>query len=300
MIRKLCSMLLLGGSFLSPAFAQNNELIASAIISRTTVGEASNETTVVSSAETENSVLIPELNEKARLSFKPDFTIRPTTDPFKVRPRSFIAPAGLIAIGTYSLFSGECQDINSFAKESIGDKRDKREGFVPDHPMMFLPFVAYYGLNAAGIKGQHKVVDASLIYILSTAITNTIVFTTKNRSAIERPDASDLLSFPSGHTAQAFVSAEFLRQEYKHVSPWYGVAGYAAAVTTGALRMRHNKHWLNDVVAGAGVGILSTRVSYWLYSKIKKLVMPDAKSDVMIAPSYSNGAVGLSFMYSFK
>lgn len=303
MVRKLCSMLLLGGVLFSPGFAQTHELIAGIYTTHSSISETSteSETAVTASEKKESTVLLPELNEQAKISFKPEYFIQPVSDPFKVRPRSFIMPLGLMAIGTYSLFSEDCKEVNSFAREHMWDQKVREHrGFVPDDYTMFAPFAAYYGLNLTGVKSQHSVVDGTLIYFMSTAITNSIVFTVKNRSAVERPDASDLLSFPSGHTAQAFVSAEFLRQEYKHISPWYGVAGYAAAVTTGALRMRHNKHWLNDVVAGAGIGILSTRVSYWLYPKIKKLVMPDAKSDIMIAPSYSNGAVGLSFMYSFK
>lgn len=300
MIRILCSMLLLGGTIFTPAFAQNHELLASTKINPVIHETATeNETSTVVTEKKENLVLLPGLNEKAVMLVEPGLKIQSSSDPFAVKPRSFIMPAGLMALGTYCLFNEEFKDVNNFAKESMWNNKDNH-GFVPDHVTMFLPFVAYYGLNAAGIKGQHKIIDATLIYTMSSVITNSIVFTVKNRSAVERPDASDLLSFPSGHTAQAFVSAEFLRQEYKHISPWYGIAGYAAAVGTGMLRMRHNKHWLNDVVAGAGVGILSTRVSYWLYPKIKKLVMPGAKDDIMIAPSYSNGAVGLSFMYSFK
>ena len=61
-----------------------------------------------------------------------------------------------------------------------------------------------------------------------------------------------------------------MRQEYKDVSPWYGIAGYVAATTTGALRMFNNKHWFRDVVAGAGFGILSTQVAYVLAPVIIK------------------------------
>ena len=86
-----------------------------------------------------------------------------------------------------------------------------------------------------------------------------------------RPDGSNRLSFPSGHTSQAFVSAEFLRMEYKHISPWYGIAGYTVAALTGYLRMYNNKHWFSDIAAGAGVGILSVQAIYWVYPKLKKL-----------------------------
>jgi membrane-associated phospholipid phosphatase len=40
------------------------------------------------------------------------------------------------------------------------------------------------------------------------------------------------------------------------------------AATTGYLRMYNNKHWFGDVVAGAGVGILSAKFSYWLFEKL--------------------------------
>lgn len=299
MIRKVCSILLLGGFLYSAASAQDHQLFASAATA-TKMGISMDNASESPLPKPEKSiVLLPDLKADAKLQIDSIFGFAPQKDPFTIKARSFIMPGVLMAAGTYSLFNEDCKDFNKFTKDGIGNKRDN-EGFVPDHITMFLPFMAYYGVRAAGVKSQHNMLDATLIYTMASVINNSVVFVVKNRSAVERPDASDLLSFPSGHTAQAFVSAEFLRQEYKDVSPWYGVAGYAAAVGTGLLRMRHNKHWLNDVVAGAGLGIASTRLSYWLYPKLKNLVAPNAKSDMMIAPSYNNGAYGLSFMYRFK
>ena len=45
-------------------------------------------------------------------------------------------------------------------------------------------------------------------------------------------------------------------QEYKDVSVWYGISGYIVATGTGFFRIYNNKHWLTDVAAGAGIGIL--------------------------------------------
>jgi len=114
-----------------------------------------------------------------------------------------------------------------------------------------------------------------------------------------RPDSSNRLSFPSGHTAQAFISAEFLRQEYKDISPWIGVAGYAVAVGTGFLRRYNNKHWLNDVIAGAGVGILSTHLSYWLYPKIKSTFLGKWNGNPMVAPTHQNRSFGYGMVHQF-
>jgi membrane-associated phospholipid phosphatase len=105
----------------------------------------------------------------------------------------------------------------------------------------------------------------------------------KRATGVTRPDGTNALSFPSGHTATAFASAEFMRMEYKDVSPWYGIAGYAAAATTGYLRMYNNRHWLGDVLAGAGIGILSTQAAYFLYPKITSLLRKKTHR-----PVYSN------------
>ena len=104
----------------------------------------------------------------------------------------------------------------------------------------------------------------------------------------------------NGITAKAFISAEFLRQEYKDVSPWIGVAGYAVAAGTGFLRMYNNRHWLNDVIAGAGVGIISTRVSYWLYPKLKNTFLNGQKSNTVVMPTYENGAIGVGMLVQIK
>jgi membrane-associated phospholipid phosphatase len=155
----------------------------------------------------------------------------------------------------------------------------------------------------AGVKGKNNLVDRSVLYVLSNLIGNGLVFSTKKFSHVMRPDSSNYYSFPSGHTAKAFLAAEFLRQEYKHRSHWYGVAGYAVAIGSGVLRMYNNKHWLNDVVAGAGVGILSTRLAYWIYPKLKNtLVRPDkraGKGSTVLLPTYEHGAVGMALVHQF-
>ena len=94
------------------------------------------------------------------------------------------------------------------------------------------------------------------------------VYALKNITKIERPDGSSNNSFPSGHTATAFAGAEFLWQEYKDVNIWYGITGYAVATGTGIFRIYNARHWLSDVVMGAGIGILTTKIAYWIFPYI--------------------------------
>ena len=85
-----------------------------------------------------------------------------------------------------------------------------------------------------------------------------------------RPDGSNDHSFPSGHTATAFMTATMLTKEYGHKSPWIGIGAYLVATATGLMRMANNKHWLSDVLAGAGIGILSTETGYYLADLVFK------------------------------
>lgn len=97
-----------------------------------------------------------------------------------------------------------------------------------------------------------------------------IVGTLKNTTNVTRPDGSDNKSFPSGHTATAFMTATMLTKEYGGVSPWIGVGAYSVAAATGLMRVANNKHWLSDVLTGAGVGILATEAGYWITDLIFK------------------------------
>ena len=215
-----------------------------------------------------------------------------------IAPYAFILPVSLMGVGTASLLNENMRKANDYAKERIYSDGYENRIKIDDYTMV-APAIAVYGLNLAGIRGRNNFVDRTIILGMSTLICNSAVMYTKKLTGITRPDNSNIESFPSGHTASAFMTAEFLRQEYKNVSPWYGVAGYASAIATGYLRMYHNKHWLNDVIAGAGVGIVSTRISYWLYPKLKSLI-PQSKGKTMVAPSYNNGAYGVSMVYSFE
>ena len=75
-------------------------------------------------------------------------------------------------------------------------------------------------------------------------------------------------SFPSGHTATAFMTATMLSKEYGHLSPWVGIGAYSVATTTGLMRVVNNKHWLSDVLTGAGIGIISTELGYWVADRL--------------------------------
>ncbi len=224
--------------------------------------------------------------------------IKKPIQPQKISLRSVVVPAALISYGAVTFSSKELQNLNHTVWEELGGNATRKHiGF--DSYAKYLPAVAVYGLNLAGVKGRHNLVDRTMLYGMANVIGGGITASAKRLAMVQRPDSSDRFSFPSGHATGAFIAAEFLRQEYKEVSPWYGVAGYAVAAGTGALRMYNNKHWLNDVVAGAGVGILSTRIAYWLYPVLKNVVFKNKNTQTLVIPIYQQGNIGLGMVHYF-
>ncbi len=66
-------------------------------------------------------------------------------------------------------------------------------------------------------------------------------------------------SFPSGHVTTAFAVAQaFVDHNLEHPVASRCLA-YGLAVATGFERLKHNAHWLSDVVAGAALGSASGR-----------------------------------------
>jgi len=211
--------------------------------------------------------------------------------------KSFIIPAALITYGAITMSSHSPNSINGKLQEQIWINKPHSTNGV-DNFLMFVPAVSVYALNAFGVKGKNNFKDRTMIYLMSNIISNVIVYPTKTFTKEIRPNGKKY-SFPSGHTSTAFASAEFMRMEYKDRSALYGVAGYLMAAATGYLRMYNNKHWFSDVVTGAGIGIASTQLSYWLYPKIKKAFSKNKPSNTIVMPTYNNGTFGLSFNKQF-
>lgn len=136
--------------------------------------------------------------------------------------------------------------------------------FHLDDYTQYAPGAVMLGLKAFGVKGRSSWARMLVSDAVAAALMASVVNTVKHNVSVLRPDGSNDHSFPSGHTATAFMTATMLTKEYGYKSPWVGIAAYATASSTGFMRMANNKHWLSDVLTGAGIGILSTELGYWV------------------------------------
>ena len=135
---------------------------------------------------------------------------------------------------------------------------------IDDYTQFFGPAMVV-GLKLGGYEGRSDwprlLASAGMSYAIMTVLVNGIKYSAKEM----RPDGSTANSWPSGHTATAFVGASLLHKEYGLTrSPWWSVAGYGVATATGVMRVLNNRHWISDVMSGAGIGIMSTELGYAL------------------------------------
>lgn len=185
---------------------------------------------------------------------------------------SVLIPAAGITYGVLALYKGPFKTLNISTRNELMEDHRLIHTQV-DNYLQYAPAAAVTGLNIAGVHGKHSFIDELCVYAISNVIMGITVEGTKHFSHELRPDGSDYYSFPSGHTATAFAAAEWLRNEYWQHSPWIGIAGYAAATATGVLRVYNNRHWISDVIAGAGFGFLSTRIAYELNPWVEKHIL---------------------------
>lgn len=205
--------------------------------------------------------------------------------------KKWIIPTAFITYGATSFYSSGLRNFDEKIK-------NLQPGHVVTHIddyLIYLPIITDLSLNLGGVPSKHKLKDKAIIYLMSTGLNTLMVYPTKRWTTRIRPDHSDFHSFPSGHTSNAFVGAEFFWQEYKEKSTLLASSGYIIAAATGFLRIRNNKHWFSDVITGAGTGILSTKLIYHFYPMISKNLI-GTSDNIAIIPYAAPNASGLSFV----
>ncbi|QIE60412.1 phosphatase PAP2 family protein [Rasiella rasia] len=216
-----------------------------------------------------------------------------TTKTTKFKYEALVIPTALIGYGVLGLNSDRLQGWDKTINTQFS-KQGKHKGMVDEY-LQYTPALSVYALNAIGIEGKHRFKERTVILGTAAIIAGVPVSVLKNQRIVIRPNGKNAFSFPSGHTALAFLGAEFLHQEYKDVSVWYSISGYAVATATGIFRIYNNNHWFSDVVAGAGIGIFATKIAYWVYPLIEKTFFSEAEGNAgMVLPYYNGQEIGLT------
>lgn len=209
---------------------------------------------------------------------------------YHFKPKQVIIPAACIAVGAWGV---ENKFLVKQKERLQNEVRNFADGhhFGADDYLQYFPAVMNLALPAFGVEGRLPYREKALVTLNTEVILTVMAQGVKHLVDEKRPDSSAHNSFPSGHTSTAFAGAELIRLEY---GGWYGAAAYACAGLTAAGRIYNNRHWANDVLAGAGIGILSTRAAYWLLPLERKWLGWEKGSNktMLVLPYYSSGNGG--------
>ena len=215
------------------------------------------DTTSINFSPTPSKFLMQSINQQSAPSFKPLDDISWVGVPLFV--------AGIIAKGEKESFRQNYDNLHDKSRLLTSFKTEI------DNYTQFLGPALTLGLKVAGVEGrsdwQRLMVSSGMTYGIMAAFVNGIKYTASEM----RPDGSTKNSWPSGHTATAFAGATILHKEYGLTrSPWYSLLGFGSATATGVMRVLNNRHWVSDVLSGAGIGILSGELAYALSDLIYK------------------------------
>ncbi len=138
-------------------------------------------------------------------------------------------------------------------------------------------------LLMTAVKGDKQ---GALQFAESFAASEAATYGLKYAINERRPDGGTH-AFPSGHTSAAFAGASFIQQRYG----WdWGIPAYVAAAGVGISRVTAHKHYIHDVIAGAGIGIGANLIFTKKYQK----------DTLAIGPMPVDGGAGLMLTYHFQ
>lgn len=208
--------------------------------------------------------------------------------------KKVILPGSLALIGLLLTDGDFEKDFQANLREGLGNDFNTSL----DDYTRYVPIAQLYIADIAGIRAKNHWFDQTKNLVLSAGLTQLITGGMKKAIYKERPNQFNADAFPSGHTSNAFANATVLYEEFKDTNAFLAYSGYGFAMTTGALRVMNNKHWVSDVFMGAAIGIAVTKLVYhfdylFRWNPFKK------KNDFVLLPSYTEGAVGIHLQKRF-
>ncbi len=203
------------------------------------------------------------------------------------------------SIDTVRLFSGSSALAVALMPLDEEVRRGLQQGFLQQSPLASsaahffgavgepVPLAALGAATLIAWGAGHDETRNALLHVFSAiAVSGTMVFSMKAAAGRARPfldrgpwayaggrgfGNASFRSFPSGHTAQSFTLATSVPAELKaHTgwhSPWLTAGLHVAAGLTGLSRIYHDRHWSSDVVVGAALGIVGSRLTHELFHR---------------------------------
>ncbi len=131
-----------------------------------------------------------------------------------------------------------------------------------------------------------RVANTGLYLTEAVLATQVATFILKESVRRRRPDDSNDLSFPSGHASATFAVASVLERRH---GLKLGIPAYLVASFVGITRVKTQKHFPTDVIAGAAVGTIIGR----------SFVPTKQKAHYGVWPMFDGRTAGLALRLTF-
>lgn len=189
--------------------------------------------------------------------------------------RPYLKPSGLIIPGALLVYGGLKPVINGIPKLDDRIWNHIQENYPDFHTnaadyVTWVPSASVYVMDAFHVKTEHSFKEHLMLDVGSVLVTGGLGLGMRTISKHISAYNTHNTRFPSGHTANAFRGAELVHQELKYSHPVLSYSGYIIATGVGLLRIYTKEHLFSEVVAAAGLGILSTKLTYWVFGKVKE------------------------------
>ncbi|MDR1763964.1 MAG: phosphatase PAP2 family protein [Dysgonamonadaceae bacterium] len=222
-------------------------------------------------------------------------SIRIDGECYRMGEKELFISAGLITTGLVANITGQ-KDLFSSSRPNA-----EKRATPFDDAFQYAPIPMLIAFDAVG-NAKHEPLDQFFLLSLSYSITALHVRILKNQFHSTRPYGGPR-SFPSGHTAFAVAGAHVIYREFKDSNVWLAYSGYAVGATTAVLRVAHDRHWVCDVLAGAGIAIISTETAYLIYQPVRNFLVErfgrGLASQAAVAPAVYPDGLGISLACRF-
>lgn len=189
-------------------------------------------------------------------------------NPRYLKPTALIVPGTLLLYGGLKPFISAIPRIDSTIYNRFKQNYPNFHTSADDY-LTWVPSASVYVLDAFHVKTAHSFKQHLILDAGSLLVTGGIGYGMRLLTKDNKVYNSFGTDFPSAHTANAFRGAEILHQELKATNPWFSYSGYLVATGVGVLRIYNKEHLLSEVLAGAGLGIISTKLTYWVFAKVE-------------------------------
>ena len=214
----------------------------------------------------------------------------------RIQPQQIIVPAAMIAVGAAAVGNNKLGELKMDIRDGMQRARGTRRKANVE---TWVTLTAQISVVALGPRPKHSFIDRMLVKTTSYALLYSTMPIVRRCVREPRPDGHNNHSFPSFKAANLFLAAEQVRIE----RGWgWGMGMYAFATGFGALQMYNDRCYINDIIAGAGMGILATHAAYWLLPLERRWFGLDKKKrdkdmGMMLVPTYdhSTQTLGIAF-----